>query len=67
MKGHSLLHRWVALSNPSSENFSEVCGYLKLSISVAATGDEQVQISEDTNSNEDEAPMMPPSMRPEFY
>lgn len=40
MKQHALLHRWLALSNPSSENFNEVTGYLKLSISVNATGDE---------------------------
>lgn len=40
MDKHSLLHRWVALSNPSSENFNEVAGYLKLSISVSTVGDE---------------------------
>lgn len=68
MKEHSLLHKWVALSNPASPDFSEVCGYLKLSISVAATGDEQIQISEDNNSGgDDESVMMPPQIRPEFY
>lgn len=62
MKEHSLLHKWVALSNPASPDFSEVCGYLKLSISVAATGDEQIQISEDTGSgkSDEESVMMPP-------
>jgi hypothetical protein len=40
MKDHSLMHKWLALSNPSSENFNEVSGYLKLSITIAATGDE---------------------------
>lgn len=40
MKQHSLLHKWLALSNPNSETFNEVTGYLKLSISIAATGDE---------------------------
>jgi len=40
MKQHILLHKWVALSNPASANFNEVSGYLKLSISVAASGDE---------------------------
>jgi hypothetical protein len=69
MKQHSLLHRWVALSNPSSPNFSEVCGYLKLSISVATTGDEQIQITEDTGGDktDEESIMMPPQMKPEFY
>lgn len=40
MEKHSLMHKWIALSNPSSPNFNEVTGYLKLSITVAATGDE---------------------------
>jgi hypothetical protein len=42
MKGHSLLHRWVALSNPASKNYEEICGYLKLSIAVTTKGDETV-------------------------
>jgi hypothetical protein len=39
MNEHTMFHQWVALSNPSSASFNEVTGYLKLSISVAATGD----------------------------
>ena len=39
MKDHTLFHQWVALCNPASENFSEVFGYLKLSISVCSGGD----------------------------
>ena len=66
MKQHSLLHKWLALSNPSSPNFSEVCGYLKVSISIAATGDEQIQITED-NSKDEESVLMPPQMKPSFY
>jgi C2 domain len=66
MKQHSLLHKWLALSNPASPNFSEVCGYLKISISVAATGDEQIQITED-NGKDEESILMPPQMKPEFY
>lgn len=38
----AILHKWVAMSNPESENFNEIAGYLKLSISVAAIGDEQI-------------------------
>ena len=37
---HLLLHKWVALNNPEAENYSEICGYVKLSINVSATGDE---------------------------
>lgn len=42
MKDHVLLHKWLALSNPNAENFSEIAAYLKVSISVSAAGDEQV-------------------------
>ena len=40
MNKHLLLHKWIALSDPNSENFNEVTAYLKLSISVACTGDD---------------------------
>ena len=40
MKDHAMLHQWIALSNPEAEDFSEVAAYMKLSISVAAAGDE---------------------------
>lgn len=40
MKDHALMHKWLALSNPQSPNFNEVTGYLKISISIAGTGDE---------------------------
>ena len=68
MKDHALLHKWVALSNPQSPNFNEVTGYLKISISISATGDKQLQITEDSGMDKsDEAILMPPSIRPEFY
>ena len=41
-KDHVMLHQWIALSNPNSEKYWEITGYLKVSISVACTGDEQV-------------------------
>lgn len=37
---HVLESKWLALNNPGAENFSEICGYAKVSISVCATGDE---------------------------
>ena len=40
MKNHSLMHRWLALSNPNSANFNEVTGYIKVSIAISAYGDE---------------------------
>ena len=60
------MHKWIALQNPNSENFNEVSGYLKLSITVAGAGDEQIQITEDHGSSDDSV-LMPPSIRPEFY
>ena len=31
---HALLHQWIALSNPLMENFNDITGYLKLSVTV---------------------------------
>ena len=62
MAKHTLLHRWIALSNPESPAFNEVTGYLKLSISVTTKGDETIQINEDTSAPDknDAAILMPP-------
>ena len=66
MKNHVMLHKWLAFSNPNSENYSEVTGYLKLSINVTCTGDESVQI-EDDDGPEDTNVLMPPSLNPKFF
>lgn len=66
MNKHLLLHKWIALSDPNSENFNEVTAYLKLSISVSCTGDEQVQITDDTGPDDDKV-MMPTSIKPEYF
>ena len=57
---------WLAFSNPNSENYSEITGYLKLSINVTCTGDESVQI-EDDDGPEDTDVLMPPSLNPMFF
>lgn len=67
MADHVLLHKWVALSDPNGEDCNEIAGYLKLSISVAASGDEQVQITEDDSVGTDEDVMIPPQLTPKFY
>lgn len=64
---HLLLHKWVALNNPGADNYAEICGYVKLSIQVTATGDESVQIKEDEAEREDPDILMSPSLRPVFY
>lgn len=66
MKDHVMLHKWLAFSNPNSENYSEITGYLKLSINVTCTGDESVQIEED-DGPEDSNVLMPPSLNPRFF
>lgn len=40
MPQHTMFHSWIVLSNPQSEFFEEVTGYMKLSISIASGGDE---------------------------
>lgn len=69
MKRHTMFHQWIALSDPESANFDEVAGFLKLSVSVACTGDEQVQITEDEGGEKDdeESVLMPASIKPKFY
>ena len=64
-KDHAMQHQWVALQNPNSKDFTEVFGYLKLSASVIATGDKQVQLNEDTGPDATDSQMiiMPPSIK----
>jgi len=59
----------LALYNPNSDDYATICGYLKVSISVVCTGDEQIQINEDddTTGASDANIMMPPQLNPEFY
>jgi hypothetical protein len=66
MDKHSMLHKTLAISDPTSENYNEITAYLKISISIAATGDEQVQITDDTGPDSEDV-LMPLSIRPEFY
>jgi len=68
MVKHSLLHRWVALSNPQSENYNQIAGYLKLSIAVTTMNDETINITEDSGSPEsnDMPIMMPPQLQPTY-
>jgi len=67
MKDHVLLHKWLALSNPNGEDYATIQAYMKVSISVACQGDEQVQIEEDTSLHEDTNVLMSPALNPQFY
>ncbi len=44
---HALLHKWIIMSNPASENFGEVTAQLKISISICGEGDNQIDIEDD--------------------
>lgn len=64
---HTLFNSWIALSNPESKDFNEITAYLKLGISIAGPGDEQVALNDDTGvGSEDQEIMMPPSIRKEY-
>ena len=63
---HALMHKWIIMSNPESDEFGEVTGYLKISITIAGEGDEQVPIVDDPNPDEDDV-LQPPQIQPEFY
>ena len=64
---HLLKHKWLALNNPGADNYAEIMGYVKVSIQVSATGDEQSQIKEDDAELEDPDILMSPSLKPVFY
>ncbi len=63
---HALLHKWIILSNPESENFGEVTAQLKISITICGEGDEQVGIEDDPHP-EIEDIIQPPQIKPKFY
>jgi hypothetical protein len=68
MKNHTLEHRWIALSNPASKSYEEICGYLKVSIAVTTKGDKAVQLQEeDTDIDKNDEPiLMPAQLKPSY-
>lgn len=54
------------MSNPESENFGEVTGQLKISITICGEGDEQVGIEDDPNPEKEDV-IQPPQIKPKFY
>lgn len=45
----------------------EICGYVKVSIAVTATGDEQVELKPEEEEAENPDILMSPSLNPTFY
>ena len=66
-KDHVMMHKWLAFSNPNGDNYSKIQCYMKVSISVACQGDEQVQIEDDKSPVEDKDVMMSPALNPKFF
>jgi hypothetical protein len=54
MKNHAMLHKWIIMSNPESEDFGAVTGQLKLSITIAGEGDDVGGIEDDPNPEKEE-------------
>lgn len=55
------------MSDPSSDEYSKVTGYVKVSIAVTCTGDEPVEIKFDDAEDEKDDIMMPTQLNPSFY
>jgi hypothetical protein len=51
---HCMMHKWIIMSNPESDDYGEVTGQLKLSITICGTGDEQVGIEEDPDPEKED-------------
>lgn len=64
-KGHSLVHKWLALANPESQDFSKIRGFLKLGVAVLGEGDDQVDLDvEEALEMKDEDLLLPPQIQP---
>jgi len=52
------------LTNPSADDFGEVQAYMKLSISITATGDKQIELTPDSGA--DDNCKLPASIKPKY-
>lgn len=53
MEEHAMKHMWVALSNPSSEDYSAITGFLKISVSIHGSNDTPTLLEMDTSNSEE--------------
>jgi hypothetical protein len=61
-----MIHKWLAFSNPEGKDFNEITCYMKISINIAAAGDDQVQLDEDKSSMDNtdgDSILMPASVK----
>lgn len=66
MKNHMMEHGWLAISNPNSEDFSQIQGLIKLSISIHGENDNPMKLEMDPNLQGDTNVMMSSAIKPEF-
>ena len=66
MKDHAMMHKWIIMSDPESENFGQVTAMLKLSITVAGGDDTSMPIEDDPNPTVEDI-LQPPEIKPKFY
>ena len=64
MATHAMEHTWVAISNPNSEDYSSVAGFVKISVSIHGAQDTPALLAEDTN--ESVSVIMPSAIKPQF-
>ena len=62
-ESHCIMNKWVVLSNPQSEDFSTVRGYLKISASVLHEKDKAVDLTVPAKITDKEDLMIPPQIR----
>ena len=61
---HTMLHQWLSLSNPESEDFSELKGYLKVGISVLHEDDKTIDLCQEEKPNSAESTKNPVYLKP---
>ena len=65
LEKHTSQHKWFAMINPDSEDFSSVAGYIKISASVHGIDDSPVELKIDDNDDDADA-VIPASVKPKF-
>ena len=58
---HCIKNLWIALANPEAKDITKINGYLKLSISIASTEDEKIELNPDPTNDSD--CMLPPQIK----
>ena len=63
-ENHCIKNIWIALANPEAKDITKINGYLKLSISIASTEDEKIELSPDPSNDSD--CMLPPQIKTSY-